>query len=509
MAAHRHWTARGRRRSSDRRSLTASEANDLARVAARFAKLSRLRAVALATIALLAILALLCAGILLSERDSRAQIVGAFGLRGASSATFVSTFITQQAERESQAAMQFLSARRVSAERFRVLVAEFGSHAAVLLDRSGRVLDVVPADEALLGSSIAGRYAHLAEAERGRVAVSNVVPSAARHVPVAAIAVPFQTPAGRRVFSVAYRTSDTMLEALVDHTIAYRQHAVFLVDSSGRLLAASPATSASTLRGADPQLARAAEHRSHGAVAGARTPTTFNSTPVPGTDWRLLIAVPNSHLYASIGGLTHTVSWIVWALVGLLGALLIALLARSLGDRVRLANLAQMLERSAYTDSLTGLLNRRALSEHLRRAAAHARRRGEPLSILMIDLDQFKETNDQFGHDAGDRVLRAFAECMSGVLRAEDVCGRWGGDEFVMILPTTDRGGAVMVRTRLLAAAAAVALADIGLPEGIGLSVGCATSSCSTPHDLLRTADLDLYRAKAARRAGADTTLTL
>ncbi len=504
MVFSRHRTTAGQHRSLDPTCLPCRELEDTAARRDIGPGVSRhqgpLRATILAGLAVLVVLVLLGAGIVISRQESKAQIRANLGLRAASSATFVSTFVTQQAKREQEAAKAFLSGPRVSAERFRVLVAEFGSHTAVLLDRSGRVLDTVPSDKKLLGAPIAARYAHLSAAERGSVAVSNVVPSAVGGDPVAAIAVPFDTRGGVRVFSTAYDTSGSTLEALVDHTITYREHAVFLVDASGHLLAASPATAAPTLREADPSLARATTHSANGIVSGARTPTTFVSAPVPGTGWRLIIAVSDSRLYSSVDGLTNLVPWVVLAIVGLLGLLLVALLGRSAADRVRLANLAQMLEKSAYTDSLTGLPNRRALSDHLTRAAAHARRRGEPLSILMIDLDHFKKINDRFGHQAGDRALGVLADCMRDVARAEDACGRWGGDEFVMILPTTDRSGAVVVGARLLARAAAVVLDDGGVSHGIAVSVGCATATRSTPDELIKEADMDLYRVKAARR---------
>jgi diguanylate cyclase (GGDEF)-like protein len=452
--------------------------------------------VALASLALLVLLGTLSAGIVLSRQQSRAHILSTFALRGTSSATFVSEFLMQQASREQQAAQQFLSGRRVSPERFRLVVAAFGSNAAVLLDSSGRLLDIVPSDPSLAGHPIAGRYAHLQTAEHGMPAISNVVPSAARGVPVTAIAVPFSTARGRRVFSAAYNASSSALGRFVEHTVPYRQHEVLLVDGNGRVIAASPATTASTLAQTDPQLARAVAHASHGSVAGAATPTTFADTPVPGTPWRLLIAVPNSRLYSSIAGWTQLIPWLVLALVSILGASLVALFGRSLADRARLTTLSTRLEQIARTDALTGLLNRRALNEHLGRAAAHARRRGEPLSLLMIDLDRFKETNDQFGHEAGDQVLCAFAGCMRDALRADDIYGRWGGDEFLVALPATDRERAQVAAERLRHFARTLELDEIGLHDGVPFSVGVATATQTTPLELLRAADTALYRAK-------------
>jgi diguanylate cyclase (GGDEF)-like protein len=468
---------------------------------ARLARGRRLRVSAVAALALLLLLAAMASAIVLSQRQSRARILANFKLRGTASATFVSTYLDEQAAREGHAARRFLDGATVSPERFAIVTAAFGSDAAVLLDGRGRALDVMPPKPSLLGRPLARRYAHLAAAERGRVAVSNVVPSAARDLPVMAVAVPFATAEGRRVFSVAYQATGTALDALVDHTISYPEHRVFLVDGAGRLVAASPRMAVSTLAAADPRLARAAARSQLGAVPGAATPRTFTAAPIPGTPWRLLIAVPDSKLYSSVTGATLLVPWIVFALVAILGALLVALLARSRADRARLAQLSRTLERTARTDSLTGLFNRRALNEQLTRLAAHARRREEPLTILMIDLDRFKETNDGFGHDAGDRVLRAVADCMRKALRADDVYGRWGGDEFLVALPNTDDEAARRVADRIRDAAGTVELGDIGLSEGVPLSVGRATAVHCSPHDLVNAADVALYGAKAASRA--------
>jgi diguanylate cyclase (GGDEF)-like protein len=461
--------------------------------------------IALASVALLVLLGTLSAGIVLSREQSRAHILSTFALRGSSSATFVSEFLMQQATREQQTAQQFLSGEHVSPERFQLVVAAFGSKAAVLLDNSGRLLDVVPSDPALVGRPIASRYQHLTAAEHGKLAISNVVPSAARGTPVTAIAIPFSTPQGRRVFSAAYNASTSALGRFVQHTIPYRQHQVLLVDGNDRVVAASPATGATTLAQADPALARAAAHASRGSVPGAKTPTTFADTPVPGTPWRLLIAVPNTRLYASISGATQLIPWLVLALLSVLGALLVALYARSLADRTRLSALSATLVQVARTDALTGLLNRRALNEQLGRAAAHAHRHEEPLSVLMIDLDRFKQTNDRFGHEAGDAILCGFAECMRDALRADDIYGRWGGDEFLIALPTTDEQQAHVAAERLRNFARKLELSDIGLSEGVPFSVGVATAVHATPVELVRSADVALYEAKSQRREALTT----
>ncbi len=456
---------------------------------------TRFKVTIFAAIVLAALLGTLALGIELSQQQARSRVLANLKLRGTSSATFVGTFLAEQASRERQTAAQFLADPHVSPRQFELVVAAFGSGAAVLLDSSGRVLDVAPADPSLHGTAIAARYAHLTAAEHGEVAVSNVVPSAARGIPVVAVAVPFQTPAGRRVFSAAYGVSGSTLKAFVDHTISYKQHEVYLVDASGQLVAASPTTGATSLTSANPALARAAGHSRIGAVPGAKTATTFTAAAVPGTAWKLVIAIPDWRLYQSVSGWSEIVPWLVFALVSVLGVAAIILFAR-------MTALSRRMAESALTDSLTGLFNRRAVTEHLVRATAYARRRNEPMALLMIDLDRFKQINDTHGHTAGDRVLCAVADCMRDVVRTDEICGRWGGDEFVVLIPTGDEHDGEVVAERLKAAASQLEMRNVGLPNGIRLSVGVASAVHTTPDEIVHAADVALYEVKRKRRVG-------
>jgi diguanylate cyclase (GGDEF)-like protein len=152
----------------------------------------------------------------------------------------------------------------------------------------------------------------------------------------------------------------------------------------------------------------------------------------------------------------------------------------------------------ARTDPLTGLLNRRALTELAQRAMAHAVRHGSPLSVVLIDIDHFKQINDTHGHAAGDAVLVGLARLLNAHLRAGDACARLGGEEFLLLLPGTSRTQAVQVaeKLRLLMASEA---------EGAGIrwssSFGVCSSDGTSDFDrLLQRADEALYRAKAGGR---------
>jgi diguanylate cyclase (GGDEF)-like protein len=152
------------------------------------------------------------------------------------------------------------------------------------------------------------------------------------------------------------------------------------------------------------------------------------------------------------------------------------------------ARLNGQLRRDASTDPLTGVANRRAWEVEAARSLAHAARTGEPLTIAVLDLDGFKEVNDRDGHSAGDRVLREVATEWHARLRAADLLGRHGGDEFVLCLPGTDGPAAREVLDRLHG----------GLP--VGWSVGTATAAPGdTLHTLLQRADAELYENKRLR----------
>jgi diguanylate cyclase (GGDEF)-like protein len=177
-------------------------------------------------------------------------------------------------------------------------------------------------------------------------------------------------------------------------------------------------------------------------------------------------------------------------------------------DELELWRRNQELERAADTDGLTGLANRRAFDAALERAWRRHQRTGQPLSLLLLDLDRFKLLNDQCGHQAGDETLRRFARVLSGAARRpDDLAARYGGEEFALILSDTDKAGAMEVAENFRDALAAT---DIPHPGGIHgrvtASVGIATvmQDVATAEALVARADVALYQAK---RAGRDRTV--
>lgn len=162
------------------------------------------------------------------------------------------------------------------------------------------------------------------------------------------------------------------------------------------------------------------------------------------------------------------------------------------------------LDRQARQDPLTGALNRRAFTQDAEREVARARRIGSPLSLLMMDLDHFKQINDELGHAAGDDILRRFVAVAGRELRAEDVFCRFGGEEFVALLPDTAAAQALAAGERLrtaFAIEAATVPRPAPVPFAFTVSIGASQwRPEENLEDTLRRADAALYRAKAQGR---------
>lgn len=171
---------------------------------------------------------------------------------------------------------------------------------------------------------------------------------------------------------------------------------------------------------------------------------------------------------------------------------------KKLQDELQERNAA--LEQLSHTDSLTGLYNRRYLAEELDRRRNDSLRHQYPLSVALLDLDHFKHVNDTHGHSAGDQVLQVFADHLQRELRAGDVGGRWGGEEFLLILPHTDLAGAVAVADRIRSATAAEPVAVDGRSITVTVSGGCALGPGESPEAVVQLADAGLYEAKLAGR---------
>ena len=159
--------------------------------------------------------------------------------------------------------------------------------------------------------------------------------------------------------------------------------------------------------------------------------------------------------------------------------------------------LRQELEEASRTDALTGLPNRRAFDQRMRFVRTQAERYGRATSLMLVDVDHFKRVNDAHGHDVGDEVLVGLGRRVSGAVRGTDLLARWGGEEFVVLLPETSVGGAAVCARKLVDSVRSAALVTRAGPLRVTVSVGVATvAPGEVDADLLRRADAALYCAK-------------
>ena len=153
------------------------------------------------------------------------------------------------------------------------------------------------------------------------------------------------------------------------------------------------------------------------------------------------------------------------------------------------------LEHAASTDALTGIANRRFFEDSLAREIKRAERYGRQLTLLMVDLNNFKNYNDRHGHPMGDQLLRDCAHLMKALTRASDLVARYGGDEFAVLLPetTAKQGKSVAEKLRK------IKIGSLASREEITLSIGCAAyKKGMTGETLIELADKDMYKQKAA-----------
>ncbi|NTV29371.1 MAG: GGDEF domain-containing protein [Candidatus Omnitrophica bacterium] len=179
-----------------------------------------------------------------------------------------------------------------------------------------------------------------------------------------------------------------------------------------------------------------------------------------------------------------------------------AILAHQFALALKRIRLYKEVENMAITDSLTKLHTRRHLMERFNEEFARAKLRKSPLSFLMLDVDNFKRINDQYGHLSGDAVLREVGRLIAGYTREIDITGRYGGEEFCVILPDTDKQGAMLAAERIRTAVHDEKIRAYDAALHVSLSVGVATfpDDAQQLDELLDKADWALYRAKKQGR---------
>ena len=232
---------------------------------------------------------------------------------------------------------------------------------------------------------------------------------------------------------------------------------------------------------------------------------------VPAAEWRntrpLLILGPIASFHSlSIFVLPWEIAIPVFIDGGIPIALLTAagilLLGTMLARERRRVDTEHMLRNAALSDPLTGLANRRAFFTSIDRVVAGALRHDTPVSLLMLDIDHFKEVNDSHGHDAGDAVLVALSRLLQRSVRQSDLVARFGGEEFAILLPNAPGDGAFQLAERLRCAVRDLSIPQDGAALHVTVSIGLSTLSPEIvgADAMIKAADMALYRAKQGGR---------
>lgn len=382
-----------------------------------------------------------------SQERSRNQVAARVDARTKYAASFVSIYARDLLARERAAAQSLLAAPWVNPDQLRQVASALGLSDPALVVSQGRA------------------------AQAGEVSLTEV-----RGAPAIRFAVVFRTASRQRVFSGAYAMGQSVLPTVVNHLLSMSGWQAELIDAHGGRL----------------------ESRRVSAQTGALV--RFRA-PVAGTSWRIDVSVPADELYGFLNGAGRWLAWVVLAGLAVAGLAIITLIARLARRRTQLTALNAELARLAAVDPLTDLRNRRAIEEYLHDGVSAARRHDLSLSLLVVDVDHFKSFNDRLGHRSGDAVLAHTARVLNGALRAEDAIGRWGGEEFLIVLPGTDEEGALHATERLRAALVADQ-PEVACAHGLAVTVtiGVAEWHGEAMDELVSRADRALYLGKAAGR---------
>jgi signal transduction histidine kinase len=244
-------------------------------------------------------------GVRSTDASARTVLHQRTALRMSVGAQFVRSYLNDLFQRESVQALHALSADDVTAADFEHAVDSLDFQAAVLLDGQGNALHVFPRNDAVVGTNLAAKYDHMRSAVAGKRAISTVVPSAATGMPIVAFALPFDTPSGRRVFSGGFDLSQTPLSSFLTNTTPIQPNRSLIVDNNGAIVASNGSGVARTLKALDPDLARAWGVAHEGIFEEGGQEWFYVGSPVEGTTWQLMLAVPTKALYAPIAGGNH------------------------------------------------------------------------------------------------------------------------------------------------------------------------------------------------------------
>jgi diguanylate cyclase (GGDEF)-like protein len=398
-----------------------------------------------------------------------------FVLAGALLAAIVFT-LNRNASRTNaqQAATELASGSRVAASAFAAMRSDLRAQAGELATSLDLQRAIVANDRAAIRRIATAHHALI----QARGAKTGTLLAAPRITSTATIAQGAQVLA--RV-TLALPLDKTLL-ALMHEATPLPSHAALVLIRKGRVVAGGPIGSTAIV--------------AHGRVVFGSTP--FNAAAAPlGVGGASVLAIePVSAVEAR--GVSYRRRLLIAAVLTLA---LVAGLATRLGRP--LARMFGELTDQAERDSLTGLANRRVLDERLEEELDRSRRYGTHLALILVDIDNFKSVNDRYGHQCGDEVLRAVAPVLSGSLRELDLAGRFGGEEFALVLPGTAAVSARRIAEQIRRALAKVTVVGpggelVGVTASFGAAEFPANASVAS---LIEAADRALYQAK---RGGKD-----
>ena len=250
--------------------------------------------------------------VLLQAQDrAHQELEERFALRGSIAASFISAWVDDFARRETLGAEALLKGPRPSRKNFEELVRSQQLAAAVLLDQRGRALQVWPRNTELLGTNLAAQYPHLEQAVAGDRGVSNVVASAAEAVPVVAVAVPFDTTKGRRIFSGALEVAETPIgKSYLANITPISGSRVYLVDAFGKPFS-TDMDEPDVVLDEDRDVSRLLSSSESG--VSTLDDDIVNIQPIEGTPWRIAVVAPQDELFAPIRGWTFVAPWLTFA----------------------------------------------------------------------------------------------------------------------------------------------------------------------------------------------------
>jgi PAS domain S-box-containing protein len=283
--------------------------------------------------------------LLYGQREARLALIERFEARAEIAAVFMTTFTADVIATEQRLAAQYLSGSAPSHDTLAQVSNALGFQAAVLLDSTGALLQVFPPRPELIGQDMTAAYAHLEAAVEGRIAVSNVVPSAAEAIAVTAFAIPFDTPSGRRVFSGALAVDATPLGEYLSDLTPIGNSEVYLLDSNSNTVSSDlSSTHLSMLHDRNPALESALQERDRGRYPIGDRWGWFVSVPIEGTPWRLIVAAPEEDLLSPLAGAATWVPWLLFAAVMVSAVTVTGVLIRLSATRA-----AQLLETERFS----------------------------------------------------------------------------------------------------------------------------------------------------------------